>query len=394
MKRLKLGIIGFGKQGSYYARKYLETDACKEIELVAVSDNNKARIDWARGHIENVTFFDDAIAMLDSGLIEACQIVIANKEHYRFIHECLIRGIHVLCEKPLCLNTYEARSIIAEAKKHPDLVFGLMLNQRMNPLYRRLKELIDNKTYGKILRINWTITDWYRSQAYFNNNYWHGTWIGEGGGVLINQAIHQLDLWQWLFGLPAKIESKLCIGKAHDIETEDEAYVFMEYDDGKIGTFITSTNDPCGVNRLEIQVEKGKIVIENKKLMITEIVQDVKELENDPQYLYKKPANKTYEIDIDDADPKHEGVINDFAKAVLHGNELMIKGEEGLKSLILCNGIYLSFFLNKEISLPFDDEVYLKEFNKRAERSKFRDNARDDMSGIFSSYADRSINKK
>ncbi|MBO7676307.1 MAG: Gfo/Idh/MocA family oxidoreductase, partial [Erysipelotrichaceae bacterium] len=214
MKRLKLGIIGFGKQGSYYARKYLETDACKEIELVAVSDNNKARIDWAKGHIENITFFDDAIAMLDSGLIEACQIVIANKEHYRFIHECLIRGIHVLCEKPLCLNTYEARSTIAEAKKHPDLVFGLMLNQRMNPLYRRLKELIDNKTYGKVLRINWTITDWYRSQAYFNNNYWHGTWIGEGGGVLINQAIHQLDLWQWLFGLPAKIESKLCIGKA------------------------------------------------------------------------------------------------------------------------------------------------------------------------------------
>ena len=388
MEKLKIGIIGFGKHGSHYVRRYLETSDCKDVKLVAIAENNPARLTYAKEHLENVALFSDAIEMLDSGLIDACQIVVPHFEHFKYIEECFKRGIHVLCEKPLCVDGLSARKIIKMHDEYKDVVFGVMLNQRTNCIYRKLKELIDNNTYGKVRRINWEITDWYRTQTYFNESYWHGTWIGEGGGLFINQAIHQLDLWQWLFGMPDKVSAKLSYGAKHDIETDDEGIVYFEYKNGIKGVFISSTNEVCGVNRLEIYTEKAKILVENKKIIVNEIIENSEDLENDYRRMYKKPKFKEYEVATDGFDPKHEGVVNDFAKAILNNEELKIEAKEGLNSVILCNAIYLSNFMNSDIEIPFDEELYLEKLNEKRKNSEYRQNARDSLYGILSSYDD------
>ena len=392
MKKLRLGIIGFGKHGSHYVRRYLETDDCENIELVALAENNQTRLDYARKHLKGVKLFDDAIEMLDSGLIDACQIVVPHFDHSHYAVECFKRGIHVLCEKPLCVNASEVRKLLNEHKKYKDVVFGVMLNQRKNPLYIKLKELIDNKTYGEVKMINWEITDWYRTQTYFDESYWHGTWIGEGGGLFINQAIHQLDLWQWLFGMPQKVLTKFGYGVGHDIETEDEGVVYLEYENGTRGVFVSATDRVCGRNVLEIYTDKARISVEKRRIVINEITEDVKDLENDYRRMYKKPKEKETVIEITEHDPKHEGVVNDFADAVLNKKELKIKAEEGYNSVALCNAIYLSSFLNKEITIPCDEELYNKELEERRKNSHYREKARNSLSGILSSYDDGVIN--
>lgn len=392
MKKIRIGIIGFGKHGSHYVRRYLETDICKEVELTAIAENNSVRLDWAKKHLENVAFFDDAIKMLDSGLIDACQIVVPHPDHYFYIKECFKRGIHVLCEKPLCVYADEARSIIEEHQKHySDLVFGVMLNQRQNPLFRKLKELLDNKTYGTILRADWTITNWYRNQVYFDESYWHATWIGEAGGLMMNQAIHQLDLWQWLFGLPDRVYAKLGYGKGHDIETDDEASIFFEYNDGVVGTFTASTNDFSGSNCLKIRTDQALLIIENKKITVKEIKRESASAMHNYQLMYEKPALIETEIKIEGTDPKHEGVVNEFTSAIINKTPLETDGAQGLNSIILANAIYLSSFLNKEIEIPCDEKLYREEFSKRIANSHYRSAAMDSISGILSSYDDKFV---
>jgi len=389
MNKVRIGIIGFGKHGSHYVRRYLETDICKDVELTAIADNNAARLGWAKEHLENVAFFDDALKMLDSGLIDACQIAVPHPDHYRYIRECFKRGIHVLCEKPLCVYADDIKAVIKEHQEHyPELVFGVMLNQRQNPLYQKLKELLDNKTYGKVRRVDWTITNWYRNQVYFDESYWHATWVGEAGGLIMNQATHQLDLWQWLFGLPDRVYAKLGYGKGHDIEADDEATVFFEYDNGVCGIFNTSSNDIFGVNSLKIQTDQALLLVENQKIIVRMIDEEKTSNKEIYRLMYEKPAFRDLEIPIEGTDPKHEGVVNEFADAILNNRPLKTKAEEGLNSIILCNAIYLSSFLNKEISIPGDEKLYRDELAKRMKNSHLRLDAMDSISGILSSYDD------
>lgn len=389
MNKVRIGIIGFGKHGSHYVRRYLETDICKDIELTAIAENNAVRLDWAKQHLENVALFDDALKMLDSGLIDACQIVVPHPDHYYYIRECFKRGIHVICEKPLCVYADDARAIIEEHdKNYPELVFGVMLNQRQNPLYRKLKELLDNRTYGKIRRIDWTLTNWYRNQVYFDESYWHATWIGEAGGLMMNQATHQLDLWQWLFGMPDRVYAKLGYGKGHDIETDDEATIFFEYDDGVCGILNASSNDIFGVNSLKIQTDQALLLVENGKLIVRMIDEEKASKEEIYRLMYDKPTCRDLEIRIEGKDPKHEGVVNEFADAILNRKPMSTKANEGVNSVILCNAIYLSSFLNKEIAIPGDEKLYRAELSKRMKDSHLRLLAMDSISGILSSYDD------
>lgn len=390
MEKVRIGIIGFGKHGSHYVRRYLETDICKDVELTAIAENNPVRLNWARQHFENIALFDDAIKMLDSGLVDACQIVVPHPEHYLYIRECFKRGIHVLCEKPLCVYADEAKTIIQEHKMYyPELVFGVMLNQRVNPLYRKLKEFLDKKTYGNIRRIDWTITNWYRNQAYYDESYWHATWVGEGGGLIINQAIHQIDLWQWLFGMPDRVFAKLGLGRGHDIETEDEAMLFFEYDSGVCGSFVTSSNDIYGVNSLKIQTDQALILVENNKIVVREMIEESSSADENYRLMYKKPSYTETEIFAEGIDFKHEGVVNQFTDAIINGKPMESQGEEGLNSVLLANAIYLSSFLNKEIEIPCDDNLYREELSKRMATSHIRLSAIDSLASILSSYDDK-----
>ena len=376
MSKIKLGIIGIGNMGSGHASN-IDAGSCPEIELVAIADNNPDRLEWAKGkYSESVTYFDDAIAMLDSGLIDSCLIAVPHYDHCNFAIECMKRNIHVMVEKPAGVYTKQVREMNEESQKHPDVVFGMMFNQRTNCVYRKLRELVKSGKYGEIRRTNWLITNWYRPQSYYNSGGWRATWSGEGGGVLLNQCPHQLDLWQWICGMPVKVDAHLHFGKWHDIEVEDDVSAYVEYANGATGVFITTTGDAHGSNRFEIQMDGAKFVVENDKLTMEEYEMSEPEFSKVNEEPFGTVNSKHIEVETDGKNPQHIGVLNAWADAILHGGKLVAEGAEGINGLTLSNAMHLSAFLDKEIELPFDEELYYNELMKRVATSRRKDNVK------------------
>ena len=270
MKKVRLGIIGIGGMGSGHAMNIKE-GKCPEIEVTAVADINPDRLKWAEENLDSsVVKFSSAEELLDSGLIDAVLIATPHYFHTVYAIEAFKRNLHVMSEKPAGVYTKQVKEMNEEAMK-ANVKFGLMFNQRTDCIYRKMKELVQSGKYGKIKRTNWIITDWYRPQAYYNSGEWRATWSGEGGGVLLNQCPHNLDLWQWICGMPKKVLTKMHFGKWHDIEVEDDVTTYVEYDNGATGTFVTTTGDVPGTNRFEITMEKAKLVAENGKLTLWEL---------------------------------------------------------------------------------------------------------------------------
>ncbi len=375
MDKIKLGIIGFGNMGTGHTSNIMGGN-CPEVDLVAICDKNPDRCEFGKSKYPdaNITYFTDAIEMLDSGLINACLVAVPHYDHTKYSIECMKRGIHVMCEKPAGVYTRQVREMIAVSEEHPEVVFGMMFNQRTNPVYRKMHELVHSGKYGEIRRTNWLITNWYRSQAYYNSSDWRATWAGEGGGVLLNQCPHQLDLWQWICGMPVKVQSKIKYGKWHDIEVDDDVTTFVEYENGATGVFITTTGDGKGTNRFEVQMDGAKLVVEDDKLTVTEF--DVKESEFTKTNTEVFGSIKTHnlEIEIEKTNPQHIGVVNAWAGKILHGTPLIAEGAEGLKGVILSNAMHLSDFLGCEIELPFDEDLYYEELMKRVATSKKKEN--------------------
>lgn len=370
MDKIKLGIIGIGNMGSSHARNILN-DKCPNIELVAVSDANQERIEWAKKELSaEIKYFSSPEEMLDSGIINSCLIAVPHYDHTKYAIECMKRGIHVMVEKPAGVYTKQVREMNAEAEKHPEVVFGMMFNQRTNCVYRKLRELVQSGEYGEIRRTNWIITDWYRPQCYYDSGDWRATWSGEGGGVLLNQCPHQLDLWQWICGMPVKVESHLHFGKWHDIEVEDDVTTYVEYANGATGVFITTTGDAHGTNRFEIQMDKAKFVIENDKLIMTEYEMTEQEFSKTNTKPFDTVGSTTTEVETDGENPQHVGVLNAWADAILNGGKLVAEGKEGINGLTLSNAMHLSAFIGKEVEIPFDEELYYNELMKRVATSK------------------------
>ena len=370
-EKIRLGIIGIGNQGSTYARRLVLENWVPEIQVAAIADVNPDRLRWAREKLSpDIALFEDAMAMLDIGLIDACVISVPHYDHPRYAIECMKRGIHVLCEKPAGVYTEQVREMNEEAKKHPDVVFAMMFNQRTNCVYRKMRELIQSGKYGRVRRANWIITNWYRSQYYYDSGDWRATWSGEGGGVLLNQCPHQLDLWQWILGMPKKVQSFMHYGLWHDIEVEDDVTTYMEYEDGHTGVFITSTGDPHGSNRFEVQMDGAQLIVENDKLYLAELEQ----LEQDWTRTNTAPFGAVpateIEVETDGLNPQHQGVFQAFAGAVLRGEPLIAGGEEGINGLTLSNAMHLSAFLGRPVEIPFDEHLYREELMKRVAVSR------------------------
>jgi len=368
---IRLGIIGIGNQGSTYARRLVRDNWVPDIQVTAIADANPDRLRWAREKLSpDIALFEDAMAMLDSGLIDACVISVPHYDHPRYAIECMKRGIHVLCEKPAGVYTEQVREMNEEAKKHPDVVFAMMFNQRTNCVYRKMRELIQSGKYGRVRRANWIITNWYRSQYYYDSGDWRATWSGEGGGVLLNQCPHQLDLWQWILGMPKKVQSFMHYGLWHDIEVEDDVTTYMEYEDGHTGVFITSTGDPHGSNRFEVQMDGAQLIVENDRLYLAELEQ----LEQDWTRTNTAPFGAVpateIEVETDGLNPQHQGVFQAFAGAVLRGEPLIAGGEEGINGLTLSNAMHLSAFLGRPVEIPFDEHLYREELMKRVTVSR------------------------
>ena len=369
-KKVRLGIIGLGNMGSGHANN-IRNGLCPEIELVAVADTNPDRIAWGKENLPaGITYFDDAIAMLDSGLIDGCIVSVPHYFHPTYVIECLKRGIHVMSEKPAGVYTKQVREMNEEAAKHPDVVFGLMFNQRTNCVYRKMRELVQSGKYGEIRRTNWIITNWYRPQAYYDSGDWRATWSGEGGGVLLNQCPHQLDLWQWICGMPAKVQSFMKFGKWHDIEVEDDVTTYVEYPNGATGVFITTTGDGCGTNRFEVQMDGAKLVVENDQLRVWEFAEKEQDFSKNNKVPFGQLPSKEIEVETDGKNPQHAGVLNAWAGAILRGTPLVANGAEGINGLTISNAMHLSAFTGKMVELPLDEDQYYEELMKRVATSR------------------------
>ncbi len=385
MKKMKLGIIGAGNIGSAHCERILQGET-PEIALAAVADRNGARRDWARANLpEDVAVFSEGSELIQSGTCDAVVVATPHYQHPQLAIQAFQSGLHVLCEKPAGVYTLDVREMIKEADKHRELVFGMMFNQRTNCLYRKMHELIQNGEIGKIKRVSWLITDWYRTQHYYDSGAWRATWEGEGGGVLLNQCPHQLDLLQWLCGMPKTVTAFLHEGKWHDIEVEDDVTAYLEYPGGATGVFVTTTADAPGTNRLEITGTRGKLVCEDNDLSFYQLEVDEREWCVAARDGFAKPPCRRIPLDLDGENPQHAGVLNAFASSVLHGTRLIADGREGINGLMLSNAMHLSGWLNKTVTLPFDEALFLDELNKRraASRHKTGESVYADVKGTY-----------
>ena len=370
-KKVKLGILGLGNMGTRHAKQICEGN-CPEIALTAVCDTNTDRLEWVKNSLsENIACFERAEDMLDSGLIDALLVAVPHYDHPKYAIMAMKRGLHVMVEKPAGVYTKQVLEMNAVADEC-GVVFALMMNQRTNCVYRKMREIIQSGELGAIRRTSWIITSWYRPQAYFDSGDWRATWSGEGGGVLMNQAPHNIDLWQWICGLPTKVYTKMHFGKWHDIEVEDDVTTYVEYENGATGVFITSTGDDPGTNRFEIVCEKGKLVADISSLSMWKSDVSEPEFSNSNQDPHGKRTFEFIEnVETDGFNPKHNGVLNAFAGAILHGTPLVADGREGLDALTLANAMYLSAWTGKEIELKsFNHDLYYEELMKRVKTSR------------------------
>ena len=385
MSKIKLGVIGVGNMGRSHC-KNIKDGNCPEIELVAIADSNPKRIQAMKDDgYENVTYFENAEEMMDSGLIDSVLVAIPHCYHAEYAIMAMKKGLHVMVEKPAGVYTKQAREM-NEVAAESDVVFGMMFNQRTNHIYRKAKELVSSGQLGELRRVNWLITNWYRPQFYYDSGDWRATWSGEGGGVLLNQCPHQLDLLQWICGLPVSVHAFLKYGQWHDIEVEDDVTAYMEFANGATGCFVTTTGDAFGTNRLEIQLEKGKIVIENHEIKVWEFAVSEPEFSKTAENPFAKMETKELEIETDGKNEQHYGVMNAFAGAILRGEPLVARGEEGINGLMLSNAMHLSSWTESKVTLPIDEDLYYEELMKRVKTSKRKTTTVDFVADTSNTY--------
>lgn len=345
MKKVRIGIIGFGNMGTVHCGN-IGAGKVPNMELTAICDINEARRAAAAEKHPDVTIFENATDLFKSGLCDVVMIVTPHYDHPALAQEAFSYGLNVITEKPAGVYTKQVLEMNAAAEKSGKL-FGIMYNQRVNPVYQKIRQLVQDGSLGHIKRISWVITDWYRPQGYHDSCQWRSTWKTEGGGTLINQNPHQLDLWQWMFGMPDRITAFASFGKYYDIEVEDDVTAYFEYDNGATGTYITSTGEAPGTNRLEIACDMGRIVVENDKITFDRNVISEREFNKTFTGVFGAPECWKCEIPVSGTDEKHVGIFKNVADALLNGTPLLAPGVEGINGLTISNAIHYSAWTGK-----------------------------------------------
>ena len=398
MSKIKLGIIGYGNMGSGHVKNILK-GKCPEVELAAVADIDPARLEACKQAIADFNaehpdakvgeplLFESAEKMMDAKVVDAVLVAVPHYDHPSLVIAALERGIHALSEKPAGVYTLQVREMMACADRHPDLVFGMMFNQRTNPVFRKMREIIQSGELGQIKRTSWIITNWYRPQFYYDSGAWRATWSGKGGGVLLNQCPHNLDLWQWICGMPKRIQAHLHYGKWHDIEVEDDVTAYAEYENGATGTFITTTGDAPGTNRFEVVCDGGTLLCEDgKKLTLKKLSVPESEFSKTTTKAFSAPSVEVITPELEGENSQHVGVLNAFAAAILRGEPLIADGREGINGLMISNAMHLSSFENRMVELPFDEQRYYELLMERVKTSRRKVNVSSVVSDTEGSY--------
>ena len=365
MKTVRLGIIGLGNIGQHHFG-YLMAGKVSRAELVAVSDAVPAKVE----KYKPLKTFTDGEELIRSGLVDAVIIATPHYQHTTLGIAALKQGLHVMVEKPISAHKADAERLIATHKQHPKQVFAGMFQLRAEPRYLKIERLILDGDLGKIVRMSWIMTDWFRTEAYYASGGWRATWKGEGGGVLLNQCLHNLDVMQWLMGMPARVRGFCQLGRFHDIEVEDNVSAYWEYPNGATGSFASSTGEAPGTNRFEIAGTRGKLLLEADKLSFTRNESDMLEFSRSAKLGFVKPEVWNVEIPFQNAANSHATLMQNFVNAILDGEPLIAPGEEGIHSVELANVILYSSLVDQMVELPMDSAAYEKRLNELIANSK------------------------
>lgn len=368
MKQVRLGIVGLGNIGKFHTG-YLLDRKISRCELVAVSDAFAPSLEPFKQHKQLKTF-EKSEEMIRSGEIDAIVIATPHFLHTTIGIDALNNGLHVMVEKPISAHKADAERLIAVHQKHPKQVFAGMFQMRVEPRYLKIQKLIQSGELGELVRVNWIITDWFRTEAYYASGGWRATWKGEGGGVLLNQCLHQLDMLQWLCGMPTRVRGFCQIGRFHNIEVEDNITTYMEWGNACAGVFISSTGETPGTNRFELIGTRGKLVLENNQLKFTRNDADMIEFSKASKSGFAKPDIWNAEIPIENAANPHATLIQNFVDAILDGTPLIAPGTEGMGSVELANVLLYSSLINQTVELPMDSAAWEKKLNQLIAESK------------------------
>ena len=353
MKHVRVGLIGLGVMGTSHARA-ITGGRVPGLRLAAVADSDPARLAGFPG----IPGFATDGELIASGLVDAVIIATPHYFHTDTGIAALGAGLHVLVEKPISVQRSDCERLIAAHRK--GLVFSAMFNQRTDPLYRKLRQLVRGGSLGEIRRIQWTVTNWFRPHAYYGLSGWRATWGGEGGGVLLNQCPHNLDLLSWIFGQPVRVRGFCGFGRYHDIEVEDDVTAYLEMANGATGTFIASTGEAPGTNRLEVMAENGRIVAEGGSLRFTRNKVPTAKFSRTTREPFSAPPTVEKAYVFKDAGPQHAGIMRNFAAAILRGAPLLAPAAEGINSVELANAILLSSWTDGPVTLPLDAALYAR----------------------------------
>ncbi|MBO6242322.1 MAG: Gfo/Idh/MocA family oxidoreductase [Butyrivibrio sp.] len=372
---IKTAVIGVGNMGSKYAA-ILQDKLIDGMELAALTRVRDPYRSLLQNSIDSgVSVFESADALFDAverGHIKIDAVIIATPHyaHEKFAVRAFKNGLHVLCDKPSGVYSRQAR-LMEEAADNSGKVFSMVFNQRTLPVYKQLKAIVSGGRYGALKRVNWVVTDWYRPEQYYKSSSWHATWDKDGGGVLLNQCPHNLDLLQWICGNPARVQGFCHEGRFHDIEVEDDVTAYLEWKNGATGTFITSTGDAPGMSRLEISLEVALLVCENGKIRIGELAQEMGGKEADYRStstdFFRKIKGTWTEIEPEKEEHQYERVIQGFSDEISGSGKSIADGREGRKSLLLTNAIYLSSWEKKMVDIPQIGSAEEIDFEQRFE---------------------------
>ena len=373
MKNIRVGIIGVGNIG-YAHLSCIAKGGIRGMTLGALCDIAPAKRERLASEFPGIRIFEDGDELISSGLVDAVIVATPHYFHPHFVKYALERGVHVLSEKPAGVNVSEvikANGAAAESKA----LYGIMFNQRTDPLFRKAKEIIDGGGIGEPKRLVWIVTNWYRTQSYYDSGSWRATWNGEGGGVLINQAPHNIDIWQWLFGMPAKVTAFCHEGLYHDIGVEDDATIYAEYENGASAVFITTTGEAPGTNRLEISGDKGKLVLEKNELRYTKLGIPEREFCFTEKTSSGIPPTEEFVCKFDQTRDGHELILENFASAVLENASMIAPGTDGINELSITNAAFLSSWTGKTVELPLSAED-IAGFDRLLEEKRTEEKAR------------------
>jgi predicted dehydrogenase len=369
MNKVRLGLIGMGNIGKFHA-DYLLSGKVPRCELVAVCSTSPQKLDAFKS--KGVAVFDEATKLIKSGAVDAVLVATPHPQHPAQGIAALEAGLHVMVEKPIASHKADAERLIAAARKRPKQIFGAMFQLRTEPRYAKIRKLIQDGDLGPIVRVSWIITDWFRTEAYYASGGWRATWKGEGGGVLLNQCLHQLDTLQWLVGMPARVRGFCQLGRFHNIEVEDNVTVHLEWATGATGVFISSTGEAPGTNRFELAGTRGRLVLENHKLAFTRNEVDMLEFSRAARTGFTRPELWQCDIPFDNAPAQHATLMQNFVDAILDGAPLLVPGAEGICSVELANAMLYSSLVNQTIDLPLDAAAYEKKLGELIAGSKLQ----------------------